>query len=271
MALIAWGTPTILTLEIAVLLELPAPVRLILLGRVRAVLPDERTGLIQIRMDALGVIDFTKGEVALDATLYDSRILAFVLTGDMALRASWGRQPTFVLAVGGFNPRFQPPAGFPALARLALSLGDSDNPRLRFEAYLALTSNTVQFGARFEFAYSAAGFTLAGFLAFDALFQFSPFAFVVDVGAMVSLKRGGSVLMAVSLEMSLAGPTPWHVWGKATFKILFFKVSIRFDHRFGREAPRALPPPVDVLSLLAAAVGTGATGRARCRRATTRS
>src|SRR6185436_10723295 len=51
------------------------------------------------------------------------------------------------------------------------------------------------------------------------------------------------------------GPTPWHVWGKATFKILFFSVSIRFDHRFGREAPQALPPPVDVVTLLAAAVG----------------
>src|SRR6185295_3778734 len=33
MATIAWGTPTILTLEIALLLELPEPVRLIILGR----------------------------------------------------------------------------------------------------------------------------------------------------------------------------------------------------------------------------------------------
>jgi hypothetical protein len=205
-------------------------------------------------MDAIGVIDFNKDEVALDATLYDSRILQFVLTGDMALRANWGRQPNFVLAVGGLNPRFPPPAGFPQLARLALSLGDSDNPRLRFESYLALTSNTVQFGARFDFSYSAAGFTLAGFLGFDALFQFAPFEFIVDVGAMVALKRGGSVLMGVFLEMTLAGPTPWHVWGKATFKIFFFKVSIRFDHRFGHEEPPALPPPVDVPSLLANAL-----------------
>jgi hypothetical protein len=77
------------------------------------------------------------------------------------VRASWGRQPNFVLAVGGLNPRFPPPAGFPKLARLSLSLGDSDNPRLRFESYLALTSNTVQFGARLDFSYTAAGFTLA--------------------------------------------------------------------------------------------------------------
>ena len=255
MARIAWGSPTILTVDLALLLELPEPVRLIILARLRAVLPDERSALVQIRMDAIGVIDFNQGDLSLDATLYDSRILAFVLTGDMALRLNWGRQPNFVLAIGGFNPRYKPPAGFPQLARLALSLGDSDNPRLRFEAYLAVTSNTVQFGARFEFSYSAAGFTLAGRLAFDALFQFSPFAFIVDVGAMVSLKRGSTVLMAVSLDMTLAGPTPWHVWGKATFKILFFKVSIRFDVRFGREEPAALPPPVDVIGLLAEALG----------------
>ena len=255
MARIAWGTPTILTLDIGLLLELPEPVRLIILGRLQTVLPDPDLALIRVRMDAIGIIDFNKEEVSLDATLYDSRILAFVLTGDMALRVNWGRQPTFVLAIGGFNPRFRAPSGFPQLARLALSLGDSDNPRLRFESYLALTSNTVQFGARFEFGYSAAGFTLAGLLAFDALFQFSPFQFIVDVGAMVALKRGSSVLMGVFLDMTVAGPTPWHIRGTATFKVLFFKVSIRFDHRFGDEAPPALPPAIDLLALVAEALG----------------
>jgi hypothetical protein len=255
MAIIAWGTPTILSLEIGLILELPEPVRLIILGRLQTVLPDPDLALIRVRMDAIGVLDFDKEEVSLDATLSDSRILAFVLTGDMALRANWGRQPTFVLAVGGFNPRFRAPSGFPHLARLALSLGDSDNPRLRFETYLALTSNTVQFGARFEFSFSAAGFTLAGLLAFDALFQFSPFQFIVDVGAMVALKRGGSVLMGIFLDMTVAGPTPWHFRGKATFKVLFFKVSIRFDHRFGDEPPPALPPAIDLLALVAEALG----------------
>ena len=83
---------------------------------------------------------------------------------------------------------------------------------------------------------------------------------------MVSLKRGSTVLMAVSLDMTLAGPTPWHVRGKATFKILFFKVSIHFDHPL---RPRGTRGP--------AAAGRcarrcwrrrwaiGATGAARCR------
>src|SRR4029453_11474981 len=126
MSTICWGTPTILSLELALIMELPEPVRLIILGRLKAILPDERAALVQVRMDAVGVIDFNKGEVSLDATLYDSRILEFALTGDMALRASWGDKPNFVLAIGGFNPRFPAPAGFPKLERLALSLSKGD-------------------------------------------------------------------------------------------------------------------------------------------------
>jgi uncharacterized protein DUF6603 len=53
---------------------------------------------------------------------------------------------------------------------------------LRFEASLALTSNTVQFGARLDFSHSDAVFTLAGFLGFNALFQFAPFQFIADDG-----------------------------------------------------------------------------------------
>ena len=254
MATICWGTPTILTLELALILELPEPVRLIILGRLKAILPDERAALVQVRMDAVGVIDFNKGEVSLDATLYDSRILEFVLTGDMALRASWGAQSSFLLAVGGFNPRFLPPAGFPKLNRVALNLSQGDDLRLQCAAYLALTSNTAQFGARITLHAAGGGFTVDGYLGVDALFQFTPFSFVVDISAGVAVRYHGHLLMGISLDGTLSGPTPWHVKGKASFDLLFFSVSISVDHRFGRDEPAELPAAVDVLGLLIAAV-----------------
>ena len=254
MAIIGWGTPAILTLEIALILEIPEPIRLIILGRLKAILPEERRALIRVRMDSIGVIDFNRGEVSLDATLYDSRILEFTLTGDMALRANWGGKPNFVLAIGGFNPRFPAPAGFPRLERLALSLSSGDALRLRCEAYLALTSNTVQFGARLDLHAAGGGFTVDGYLGIDALFHFAPFEFAVDIGAGVALRYHGHLLMGIFLEGMLSGPTPWHVRGKASFKVLFFKVSVDFDHRFGRDEPAALPEAVDVLALLVAAV-----------------
>lgn len=254
MVQLRWGTPTLLTLELALLLELPAPYRLIVLGRLHVLLPNQAQPLIQIRMDALGVLDFSAGTVSLDATLYDSRILQFTLTGDMALRAGWGSQPQFVLAIGGFHPRFAAPPGLPALTRLALSLADGDTLQLRCEAYLAVTSNTVQFGARVDLHAAGGGFSFDGRLGFDALMQLAPLAFEVEVGAALALRYHGRLLMGISFSGRLAGPTPWQVQGKATIKILFFKVSVRFERQFGTKTAPPLPAAVDVVAQVAAAL-----------------
>jgi hypothetical protein len=98
------------------------------------------------------------------------------------------------------------------------------------------------------------GFSLDGHLAVDALFHFAPFAFVVDIGVGVALRYHGRLLMGIFLDGTLSGPTPWHVQGKATFKILFFKVSVKVNQRIGRDEPGMLPAAVDVLGLLAGAV-----------------
>lgn len=254
LARLGWGSPTLLTLDLGLVLELPAPVRLIVLGRLHLALPREEAALVVINMDVLGVIDFDRGEASVDATLHDSRIAAFALTGDMAMRASWRGRSTFALSAGGFNPRFQPPAGFPALQRLAISLASGDNPRLRLEAYLALTSNTVQFGARLEIYATAIGLSIEGLLYFDALFQFDPFRFAVDMGGAIALKRGARELMAISIDLTLEGPAPWHACGRARFKILFIEAEVSFDRRFGSEERGELPAPVDVGGLLDAAL-----------------
>jgi hypothetical protein len=244
MAILAWGVPPMLTAELGILLELPAPVRLAILGKLKLVLPKEEISLILMQMDVIGIIDFDKGDVSVDATLYDSRIAQYVVSGDMAVRANFGASPTFALAAGGFNPRFQPPPNFPLLEQLAISLATGDNPRLRLEAYLALTSNTAQLGARLDL-YAAADlgllglFSIDGYLGFDTLFQFSPFHFIVDIFGGISLKRNGESLFAADLAMSLEGPEPMHGWGKATFDFLG-KRSIDFDITIGSEQPQ--PP-----------------------------
>ncbi|UVT15652.1 MAG: hypothetical protein H8K04_17900 [Nitrospira sp.] len=250
MVQLRWGTPTLLTLDLAVLLELPTPVRLIVLGRLQVLLPNQSHPLVQIRMDALGVLDFNEGTVALDATLYDSRILDFTLTGDMALRARWGSRPNLVLAIGGVHPRFPAPPGLPVLSRLALTLADGANLQLRCQAYLAVTSNTVQFGARVDLHAAGGGFSFDGMLSFDALVQLAPLAFQVDVAAAIALRYRGRLLMGISFSGMLAGPTPWHVEGKATIKILFFKVSVHFERQFGARTVPPLPAAVDVLALV---------------------
>jgi hypothetical protein len=255
MAKLAWGAPKpVLTVDLGIVLEFPSPVRLAIMGRLRMVLPEEKIALVSLQMDILGTIEFEKGDASVDATLVESRVATFPITGDMAMRTNWGASPAFALAAGGFNPRFQPPPNFPALGRLAIALAAGDNPRLRLEAYLALTSNTAQIGARLDLyaakdAGAAGVFSVEAYLGFDTLFQFSPFAFVVDVGAAATVKRDGKSLFAVQVGMTLTGPQPMHAWGKATFEFLG-KREIPFDVTIGEQEPQPALPPGDPLSEL---------------------
>ena len=251
MAQIAWGTPTLVTAELAVVLELGARRRLLILAQVVAILPNRDNDLVRLQMDAIGVVDFDQGTASLDATLHDSRLLKkFVITGDMAMRLKWESSPHFALAVGGLHPAFQPPPNFPRLERIAINLSNGDNPRLRCEAYFALTSNTVQFGARCELYASAAGFSIQGEIGFDVLIQYDPFHFLADFHAQVQLKRGGTNLFKVKVEGSLSGPRPLHIKGKATFEILWWDVSIRINKTLVEGERPPLPEVVDVLPLL---------------------
>jgi hypothetical protein len=242
-AIIGWGTPTLLTLELALVLEVPAPVRLVVLGRLQALLPRKEAPVVRLNMDALGVVDFTRGEAALDAILYDSRLMDYALSGEMAIRLRWESEPGFVLAVGGLNPRFNAPAALqlPKLARIAIDFTRRDNPRLRLSAYLALTSNTLQLGALVELYVAVSKLSLQGALGFDVLVNFSPFGFVADLSGAVAVKWGDRTLLGVFLEASLVGPDPLVVNGKATVKVWIFSKSVNFDHTLG---DADLPPPL---------------------------
>jgi len=268
---LGWGTPTLITADLGIVLQLPSPVVIALLGTLSAKLPRPEGAVVEINLDILGVLDLGEKKLSIDASLRDSRIAAFTLTGDLALRYHWGAEPDFALSLGGFNPDFKPPPGFPTLRRLSLALGSGNNPRLSLAAYFALTSNTLQFGARAEVYAEALGFNLLGYLEFHALFVFSPFSFRFDFSAGVALRRGTSVLMAVSVVGRIEGPRPWRVQGRASISILFFEVTVAFDETFGDPPDPARLPPVDVWVPLRAALAdlrnwsaTLPEGAARC-------
>src|SRR5439155_5846431 len=115
-----WGTPASITAEIGVFIKLPAPIKLTILGIIKATLPEPKAAVVKIHMDVIGIIEFEKKRLAIDATLYDSEVVGLALTGDMAMRLLWGARPNFALSVGGLNPRFAPPPEFPTLRRLQL-------------------------------------------------------------------------------------------------------------------------------------------------------
>lgn len=257
MAQITWGTPPVVTIDVALLIQLPAPVKLVVLGRIGVRFPPgvkDADAQVRLNLNILGVVDFGAREAAVDALLHDSTLMKFPITGGMALRANWGEKPAFALAVGGFHPQFVPPPGFPKLSRVSLSLSTGDNPRARLEAYIAVTANTVQFGANVDFSITAEGFTLEMFLGFDALLQLSPFEFRADIAGRLTLKQGGTALLSAAVQVTLSGPAPWHIWAKVTFEIVGFKFAIEAESTFGDRALTAPAATTDLWTLLQAAL-----------------
>ena len=119
---ITWGVPTLVTMDLALIVEWGVRDRLLVLGRIVALLPEPEHPLLRLRMDALGVFDFDQGSAAIDAVLVDSQLLeplradrrhgaARALEVAAQLRAGGGRVPPRLHATGGFSQAAAPGAG----------------------------------------------------------------------------------------------------------------------------------------------------------------
>lgn len=250
MAKIGWGSVPILLAELGIALEFPDPLRLLLFGQLHLGLPSLDRPLLDAHLQVFGTVDFDAGTLAIDASLVDSTIAGYRIDGDAAVRARWkGDDPDFALAIGGFHPGAVPPAGFPTLRRVSVNLTKSDNPRVRLDGYFALTSNTVQCGARVQ-AYAKKGqFAVEAFLSFDTLFRFDPFRFVVELAAGAAVTAFGRVITTVDLRLTLSGPRPWHVAGQASFRVIW-RYTVTFDLTIGDRPDAAAVEPADLRALL---------------------
>jgi hypothetical protein len=248
MAKIGWGTPTLISLEMGIIIDIPTT-EIVIIGVLRCVLPTEDAAILKLQVNFAGGINFSKG-LWFNARLFDSRLLIYTLTGDMALRIGWGDNPMFVLSVGGFHPAFnEVPGDLKGMKRITISLISGKNPRISVATYFAVTSNTVQSGARVELYAAACGFNVFGYLGYDLLVQFNPFYFIAQIEAGLALRRGNSEIAGIHLAGQLSGPTPWHALGKASLKVLFIKVSVKFDVTWGDTAP-AQPEELENVLLL---------------------
>ncbi|WP_027155703.1 DUF6603 domain-containing protein [Mesorhizobium sp. WSM2561] len=243
MGKLGWGTPTLISLEIGVILDIPVPA-LVLIGVLRINIPAEDAPLLKLQVNFAGGIDFDRGLIWFNASLFDSRLVGFTLTGDMALRIGWGLGPMLVISVGGFHPAFREiPDDLRNMSRMTISLLSGNNPRLTVQTYFAITSNTVQNGSRVELYAEACGFNIYGFLGYDLLVQFNPVHFVASISAGIALREGDDVIAGISVHGELSGPAPWNANGKASLEILFFEISVRFNESWGADAP---PDPVEI-------------------------
>jgi hypothetical protein len=229
-----WGTPTLITIEVGILIEIPFE-RLVIFGVIRAILPDQNKPVLKLQVNFLGVIDFENKLISFDASLYDSSFLTLTLSGDFGLRIGWGDNPMFILSAGGFHPAFNKEelnGELPNMQRITVSLLSGDNPRATLQCYFAITSNTVQFGAKAELYASSSGFNVYGYLAFDVLIR-SLGDFEAGFAAGLALRRNTTVLMGIHVEGVLAGTEPWDLKGKGSISFFFFSISVPFHARWG--------------------------------------
>jgi hypothetical protein len=261
MAKLGWGTPTLVSLSLGVLIEIP-PGNIALVGVLKVALPAEDAPLILLQVNFAGAIEVDRKRIYFFAALFESRILFISLEGELGLLFAFGDAADFVLSVGGFHPRFNPPPlPFPSPRRLAIDILNTPTARIRVEGYFAVTTNTVQFGARAEMAFGFSDLGVKGHIGFDALVQLSPFYFVVEVSAGLSVNVFGAGLFSLSINLTLEGPNPWRAHGTGSISLLFIDVDVDIDVTWGERRDTALPP-VPVMPLVAAELAKPESWRA---------
>ena len=250
MAKLGWGTPTLVSVALGIIIEIPGNIAM--LGLLKVVIPADDVAIIQLQVAFFGAIEFDKQRLFFFAALFDSRIAFLTIDGQMGLLVAWGDDANFVLSVGGFHPQFSPPPlPFPSPTRISISLLNTPVSRISIQGYFAVTSNTVQFGARADVFYGLDDLNVQGFLQFDALFQFSPFHFIIEISASFSVNAFGFGLFSVGISGSLDGPEPWHIKGHGSISLLFWDIGVDFETTWG-DSQNTMLPPITVLPLLQA-------------------
>lgn len=249
MAKLGWGTPTLISVSLGIIIEIPGG-NITILGILKIAIPADEIALIVLQVNFVGRLEFDRKRLYFFAVLFESRIVFLTLEGGMGLLLAFGDDANFVVSVGGFHPRFNPPPlPFPTPQRISVSLLSTPFSRIRVEAYIAVTSNTVQFGARVEVFFGLDEINVQGHLAFDALFQFSPFYFIFEISASLSVKVFGVGLFSVRIRGSLDGPAPYHIKGHGSISLLFWDIDVDFEETWGERRNTELPP-ITVMPIL---------------------
>jgi len=249
MGKLGWGQPTLISLSLGIIVEIP-PGEIAILGILKLALPAEDIAVLVLQVNFAGALEFDKKRFYFFASLFDSHLLFITLEGEMGVLMAFGDDANFVVSVGGFHPKFNPPPlPFPSPRRIEVSIINESYARIRCDAYFAVTTNTVQFGSHAEYFFGLSALNLSGHSGFDALIQVSPFHFIVSISTAFSVKVFGVGVYGIHMDLTLEGPTPWHAHGTASISFFFFSIGIGVDFTWGDRRNTALPP-VTVMPIL---------------------
>lgn len=257
---IGWGSPiTLIEADIGVFIELPET-RIVLLGRLRTILPSPKEPLLVLNIEVYGDLNVQERYLLIFGTLRDSQLLELKLHGNFLFHLSWGNPARFFFSVGGFHEDYEPPGDLPALERLqAVFDYKSGNTSVYFSAelYVAITPNSFQFGIASDLDVywskkilgSKHEVHINGQFRFDTLIYFDPFRFYSRMEFSIVARYNRKTLMGVHMNLYFSGPARWRARGDASFKFIL-KWKVDFDLRWGKRAKKEAPAYIDPTSEL---------------------
>ena len=118
---IGYGTPRILFIRLGIIVQADnvfgsgtgdfAIARIVLIGQLRVAIgptkSDPDQAVVRLIVDILGFWDWADKRYGFMARLRDSRLGPVDITGGLGVWGEYGDHPRFLLAAGGFNPRFK--------------------------------------------------------------------------------------------------------------------------------------------------------------------
>ena len=246
---IGYGTPRFVFIRIGVMIQLENVFgpgsddvrmsRALLIGQLKVALgptkdePD--TTVVQLIIDVLGFWDRDQKRYGVIARLRDSKIAIVAITGSLMVFGDYGEHPRFLLAAGGFHPRFKDvPADIGGVLDRLGAAFVVGRFKLAILAYFAISPGTIQFGLDISCTAKIGPVAIKGQLGFDALIYREPRThFLVDFRVCVEVSYKGHSLAAVKCTGTVEGPGLWHLVGKVTFSILWWDIDKSFDESWG--------------------------------------
>ncbi|HEV2789967.1 MAG TPA: DUF6603 domain-containing protein, partial [Solirubrobacterales bacterium] len=138
----------------------------------------------------------------------------------------------FVLTLGGYSPKYEPPAHYPKVPRLGLDWKVTDELTIKGDLYFALTSSAVMAGGGMSAVWQSGGIRAWFEVEADFLLVFQPFHYYLSAG----IHLGASFkidLLFTSITVSIHLGVGLEIWGpefagKATIDLSIISFTIEF-------------------------------------------
>lgn len=193
-----------------------------LLGLSRAVTPPPVAGdatppLAQVELALKATFNPSAGFLGVEARLTPNSYILdrkCRLTGGFAFY-SWmkgDKAGDFVLTLGGYHPRFKPPAHYPTVPRLGINWQISDALSVKGEAYFALTASALMAGGQLSAVWQQSDLKAWFKAGLNFLIAWKPFYYDADIS--VSVGASASItIFGIRNTLSFEVGAAVRIWG----------------------------------------------------------